>query len=116
VRVIIYKNGIYLSVDGDNAVRVIIENNIKIQTDYFVYLFLKFAEQQKRVLESPCCVKLFVPKSNRTEMYCDRILIDSKICKQIAPKRARKLKQRNDPLLEEYERAENKNYKRVGCY
>ncbi len=27
------KNGIYLSVDGDNAVRVIIENNTKIQTD-----------------------------------------------------------------------------------
>lgn len=27
------KNGIYLSADGDNAVRVIIENNIKIQTD-----------------------------------------------------------------------------------
>ncbi len=28
-----YKNGIYLSVDGNNAVRVIIENNTKIQTD-----------------------------------------------------------------------------------
>ena len=27
------KNGIYLSVDGDDAVRVIIENNSKIQTD-----------------------------------------------------------------------------------
>lgn len=27
------KNGIYLSVDGDDAVRVIIENGIKIQTD-----------------------------------------------------------------------------------
>lgn len=27
------KNGIYLSVDGDDAVRVIIENNLKIQTD-----------------------------------------------------------------------------------
>lgn len=27
------KNGIYLSVDGDNAVRVVIENNVKIQTD-----------------------------------------------------------------------------------
>ncbi len=28
-----YKNGIYLSTDGDNAVWVIIENNTKIQTD-----------------------------------------------------------------------------------
>lgn len=27
------KNGIYLSVDCDNAVRVIIENGTKIQTD-----------------------------------------------------------------------------------
>ena len=27
------KNGIYLSVDGDNAVRVIVGNGTKIQTD-----------------------------------------------------------------------------------
>lgn len=27
------KNGIYLSVDGDSAVRVIVENSTKIQTD-----------------------------------------------------------------------------------
>ena len=85
-------------------------------TDYFVFLFLKFAEQQKRVLECPCCGKLFVPKSNRAEMYCDRVLIDGKTCKQIAPKLARKLKQRNDPLLEEYEKAKNRNYKRVERY
>ena len=85
-------------------------------TDYFVFLFLKFAEQQRRVLECPCCGKLFVPKSNRAEMYCDRVLIDGKTCKQIAPKLARKLKQRNDPLLEEYEKAKNGNYKRVERY
>lgn len=85
-------------------------------TDYFVFLFLKFAEQQRRVLECPCCGKLFVPKSNRAEMYCDRVLVDGKTCKQIAPKLARKLKQRNDPLLEEYEKAKNRNYKRVERY
>lgn len=85
-------------------------------TDFFVFLFLKFAEQQKRVLECPCCGKLFVPKSNRAEMYCDRVLIDGKTCKQIAPKLARKLKQRNDSLLEEYEKAKNRNYKRVERY
>lgn len=60
-------------------------------SDYYVFLFLKFAEQQKRVLECPCCGKLFVPKSNRAEVYCDRVLIDGKTCKQIAPKLARKL-------------------------
>ncbi len=85
-------------------------------TDYFVFLFLKLAEQQRRVLECPCCGKLFVPKSNRAEMYCDRVLVDGKTCKQIAPKLARKLKQRNDPLLEEYEKAKNRNYKRVERY
>ena len=85
-------------------------------TDYFVFLFLKFAEQQRRVLECPCCGKLFVPKSNRAEIYCDRVLVNGKTCKQIAPKLARKLKQRNDPLLEEYEKAKNRNYKRVERY
>lgn len=82
-------------------------------SDYYVFLFLKFSEQQKRVLECPCCGKLFVPKSNRAEIYCDRVLVDGKTCKQIAPKLMRKFKQRNDPLLEEYERAKNRNYKRV---
>ena len=84
--------------------------------DYFVFLFLKFAEQQKRVLECPCCGKLFVPKSNRAEIYCDRILVDGKTCKQIAPKLMRKYKQMKDPVLEEYERAKNRNYKRVERY
>lgn len=85
-------------------------------TDYFVFLSLKFAEQKRRVLECPCCGKLFVPKSNRAEIYCDRVLVDGKTCKQIAPKLARKLKQRNDHLLEEYEKAKNRNYKRVERY
>lgn len=31
-----YKNGIYLSVNGDNAIRVIIENNKKLQTDKII--------------------------------------------------------------------------------
>ncbi len=82
-------------------------------SDYYVFLFLKFAEQQRRVLECPCCGKLFIPRSNRAEIYCDRVLVDGKTCKQIAPKLMRKFKQRNDPLLEEYERAKNRNYKRV---
>lgn len=85
-------------------------------SDYFVFLFLKFAEQQRRVLECPCCGKLFVPKSNRAEIYCDRVLINGKTCKQIAPKLMQKFKQRNNPLLEEYERAKNRNYKRVERY
>lgn len=85
-------------------------------SDYYVFLFLKFAEQQRRVLECPCCGKLFIPKSNRAEIYCDRVLVNGKTCKQIAPKLARKLKQRNDPILEEYERAKDRNYKRVERY
>ncbi len=64
-------------------------------------------------MECPCYGKLFIPKSNRAEIYCDRVLVDGKTCKQIAPKLMQKFKQRKDPLLEEYERAKNRNYKRV---
>lgn len=84
--------------------------------DYFAFLFLKFAEQQKRVLECPCCGKLFVPKSNRAEVYCDRVLVDGKTCKQVAPKLMMKYKKMHDSVLEEYERAKNRNYKRVERY
>lgn len=85
-------------------------------TDYFVFLFLKFAEQQRRVLECPCCGKLFVPKSNRAEVYCDRVLVDGKTCKQVAPKLMMKYKKMHDDVLDEYERAKNRNYKRVERY
>lgn len=85
-------------------------------TDYFVFLFLKFAEQQKRVLECPCCGKMFIPRSNRAEVYCDRVLIDGKTCKQIAPKLMMKYKKIHNNLLEEYEKAKNRNYKRVERY
>lgn len=85
-------------------------------TDYFVFLFLKFAEQQRRVLECPCCGKLFVPKSNRAEVYCDRIIYKGKTCKQVAPKLMMKYKKMHDDVLEEYERAKNRNYKRVERY
>lgn len=85
-------------------------------TDYFVFLFLKFAEQQRRVLECPCCGKLFVPKSNRAEVYCDRIIYKGKTFKQVAPKLMMKYKKMHDDVLEEYERAKNRNYKRVERY
>ena len=85
-------------------------------SDYFVFLFLKFAEQHRRVLECPCCGKLFVPRSNRAEIYCDRLLINGKTCKQIAPKLMRKYKQMKDTLLDEYEHTKNRNYKRVERY
>lgn len=79
-------------------------------------MFLKFAEQHRRVLECPCCGKLFVPRSNRAEIYCDRLLINGKTCKQIAPKLMRKYKQMKDTLLDEYEHTKNRNYKHVERY
>ena len=82
-------------------------------SDYYIFLFLQFAAQQKRALECPCCGKFFVPKSNRKELYCDRIIYNGKTCKQIAPKLLRKVNQMNDPVLKEYELAKNRNYKRV---
>lgn len=85
-------------------------------SDYYIFLFLQFAAQQKRVLECPCCGKFFVPKSNRKEIYCDRVIYNGKTCKQIAPKLLQKVNQMNDPVLKEYELAKNRNYKRVERY
>ncbi|MCH5209236.1 MAG: hypothetical protein J1F04_10140, partial [Oscillospiraceae bacterium] len=60
--------------------------------------------------------KFFVPKSNRKEVYCDRIIYNGKSCKEIAPKLLRKVKQQDDSVLKEYELAKNRNYKRVERY
>ena len=47
-------------------------------------------------------------------MYCDRvILLNGRTCKQVAPKLMQKYLKSNDVILDEYERAKNRNYKRV---
>ena len=82
--------------------------------DYYYFVFLNFCTENRRVQFCEYCGQLFVPKTKRTTLYCDRVIPSvGKTCKQIAPKAIMQNRLRSDPLLAEYERAKNRNYKRV---
>ena len=82
--------------------------------DYYSFLLINFAQMKKKVRVCQCCGKFFIPKTKRITLYCDRaILLNGRTCKQVAPKLMQKYLKRNDIILDEYERAKNRNYKRV---
>lgn len=82
--------------------------------EYYSFLLINFAQMKKKVRVCQCCGKFFIPKTKRITLYCDRaILLNGRTCKQVAPKLMQKYLQSNDAVLDEYERAKNRNYKRV---
>ena len=80
---------------------------------YYTFMLLRFAQENKRICWCKCCGYYFVPKTKRRTLYCDRVFTeDGKTCKEIAPKLMQKLRRKKDTLLDEYDRARNRNYKR----
>lgn len=60
------------------------------------------------------CGHFFLPMTKRKTRYCDRVRTeDGRTCKQVGPPFIRKLKASNSIVLAEYERARNRNFKRV---
>ena len=81
--------------------------------DYYSYMLIKFASQHKQVRQCRCCGKLFIPTNKKNTMYCNRVFNEKgQTCREVGPKLMSKEKNKNDPMLEEYERVKNKNYKR----
>ncbi len=81
--------------------------------DYYIFMLLRFAQENKRVSLCRCCGNFFVPRTKHRTVYCDRVFTeDGKTCKQVAPKLMQKLRRKKDELLDEYDRVRNKNYKR----
>ncbi len=82
--------------------------------EYYSFLLISFAQMKKKVKVCQCCGKFFIPQTKRITLYCDRvILLNGRTCKQVAPKLMQKYLKRNDVVIDEYERAKNRNYKRV---
>ncbi len=81
--------------------------------DYYSYMLIKFASQHKMIRVCRCCGRLFIPINKKNTMYCNRVFNKKgQTCKEIGPKIMSKEKNKSDPMLEEYERVKNKNYKR----
>ena len=81
-------------------------------TEYYVFLLMHFLEEQPKVTRCECCGRYFVPKTNRETKYCDRILKGNKTCKELAPKLKHKKIVKNDQVIEAYDKAKQKMYRR----
>lgn len=70
--------------------------------EYYSFLLINFAQMRKKVRICQCFGKFFIPKTKRITLYCDRvILLNSRTCKQVAPKLMQKYLKRNDAILDD---------------
>ena len=80
--------------------------------DYYRFLLLNFITKGPVVGLCECCGKFFVPRTRRKTFYCDRIIKDGKTCKELGPRLKHKLESMNKKVIEEFDRARQRMYKR----
>lgn len=80
--------------------------------DYYTFLVLHFIAAEPRVALCECCGRYFIPKTAKKTLYCDRVLKDDKTCKDLGPALKHKLQAQNKKVVEEFDRAKQRMYKR----
>ncbi len=80
---------------------------------YYDYLIFTFYLRDETVCECENCNRLFVPKTKKKTLYCDRVFKNGKTCKQIGPALKYKEQYENDLVLQTFEKEKNKMYKRM---
>ncbi|MBQ6884933.1 MAG: hypothetical protein IJN56_04260 [Clostridia bacterium] len=97
-----------LTFEGELTARYFFRN----LPDYYIFLLMQFLSGKPQVVRCECCGKYFVPKTNKATKYCDRILKDSKTCKELAPSLKHKKMVLTDKVVEAFDRAKRKMYRR----
>lgn len=80
--------------------------------DYYAFLILHFISENPRVALCECCGRYFVPKTAKKTLYCDRPLKDDKTCKDLGPGLKHRLQAQNKKVVDEFDRAKQRMYKR----
>ena len=80
--------------------------------DYYHFLLLQFVTNHPSVARCHCCGRYFIPKTKKKTLYCDRILKDSKTCKEWGPVFKHRQKAAQIRVVEEFDRAKQRMYKR----
>ena len=80
--------------------------------DYYHFLLLRFVSCHPAVAWCHCCGRYFIPKTKKKTLYCDRILKDGKTCKEWGPILKHKQKVSQISVVEEFDRAKRRMYKR----
>lgn len=92
--------------------KVTVQYRFRSLIDYYIFLMMRFIENQPNVTICQCCGKYFIPKTKRTTLYCDRIIRNGRTCKQIAPALKHKRNASRDSVIQTFDRTKRKMYKR----
>lgn len=92
--------------------KITVQYRFRSLIDYYIFLMMRFIENQPSVNLCQCCGKYFIPKTKRTTLYCDRIIRNNKTCKQIAPALKHKRDAARDSVIQTFDRTKRKMYKR----
>ena len=95
--------------DGD---RLTTQYHFRSAVDYYHFLLLRFVSCHPAVAWCHCCGRYFIPKTKKKTLYCDRILKDGKTCKEWGPILKHKQKVSQISVVEEFDRAKRRMYKR----
>lgn len=97
-----------LTFEGELTARYFFRN----LPDYYIFLLMQFLSAKPQIVRCECCGKYFVPKTNKATKYCDRVLKDGKTCKELAPSLKHKKMVLTDKVVEAFDRAKRKMYRR----
>ena len=97
-----------LTFDGELTARYFFRN----LTEYYVFLLMQFLSTKPKITRCECCGRYFVPKTSKATKYCDRVLQGDKTCKDLAPSLKHKMMVRSDKVVEVFDRAKRKMYRR----
>lgn len=82
--------------------------------DYLWFVFINFLQYDVNFSECQHCGHFFIPKTKRKTLYCDRIRTEGgRTCKDIGPAVVSKRNAEFSTVLAEYDKAVNRNFKRV---
>lgn len=82
--------------------------------EYMWFVFFSFLNYDVNFSQCVYCGQFFIPATKKKTRYCNRLRTkDSKLCKEIGPHFMRKMLRENNTLLNEYDKAVARNYKRL---
>ena len=82
------------------------------ESNYLAFLLIHFIMAKPRLQMCQCCGRYFIPKTKQRTLYCDRIFKDDRTCKQVAPKLKHQIAAMNHTVIQTFDRAKRRMYKR----
>ena len=81
--------------------------------NYYLFLLAHFVAVKPNLALCEYCGRYSIPKTKKKTLYCDRVIVDGKTCKDMGPARKHREKAAGNKVIAEYNRARRRMYKRA---